>query len=210
MRLYDFPLAPSPRRVRMFLAEKGIELPTVEVDIRAAAQFDDGFRRRNPWSLVPVLELADGTCIAESGAICRYLEELHPDPPLIGRDARDRALVEMWDRRVELYGYVPLADAVRNRSPLFRDRAVPGQPSGHPQIEAVAERGLARYRLFLERLNERLEESEWIAGGHFTIADITAFVTVEFAGRVEEGIPADHEGIHRWHARVADRPSARA
>ncbi len=210
MILHEFALAPNPRRVRMFLAEKGITVPSVQVNTREAEQFGEDFRRRNPWSLVPVLELDDGTCIAESVAICRYFEERHPEPPLFGRDAVEKALVEMWNRRAELDGYVPLADAVRNRLPLFADRAVAGLPSGFPQIPAVAERGLERYRLFLERLDAHLQGSRFLAGEEFSIADITAFVTVEFAKRLEETIPESHRHLARWHGEVAARPSAGA
>lgn len=210
MILHDFALAPNPRRVRMFLAEKGITVPTVQVNTREAEQFGEEFRRRNPWSLVPVLELDDGGCIAESVAICRYFEELHPEPPLFGRDPLEKARVEMWNRRAELEGYVPLADAIRNRLPLFADRAVAGLPSGFPQIPAIAERGIQRYRLFLERLDARLADSRFLAGEDFSIADITAFVTVEFAGRIEEVIPEQHRHLARWHAAVAARPSAAA
>ncbi len=210
MILHDFASAPNPRRVRMYLSEKRITVPTVSVNTRECEQFAAGFRRRNPWCLVPVLELDDGTCIAESMAICRYFEELHPEPPLFGRGARERATVEMWNRRAELDGLLPLAEAVRNRLPLFADRAVAGFPSGFPQIAAIAERGIARYRLFLDRLDERLGASPYLAGECFSIADITAFVTVEFAARIDESPPAARHRIHRWRARVAARPSAPA
>ncbi len=210
MILHDFALAPNPRRVRMFLAEKRIMVPRMQVDIREGAQFAEDFRRRNPWSTVPVLELDDGCCIAESVAICRYFEERHPEPSLFGRDAREKARIEMWNRRAELDGYVPLADAVRNRLARFADRAVTGLPSGFPQIPAVAARGLERYRLFLERLDRRLAERRFLAGERFSIADITAFVTVEFANRIDERIPEGHRHLARWHGEVAARPSAAA
>ena len=115
MRLYDFALAPNPRRVRMFLAEKSVEIPLVEINTREKAQFAESFDAINPLHAIPVLELDDGTCIAESVAICRYIEEVHPEPPLMGTDARDKAIVEMWNRRVELVGYAAASEAVRKR-----------------------------------------------------------------------------------------------
>ncbi len=194
----------------MFLAEKRITVPTVRVDGRRREQFGENSRRRDPWSLVPLPELDDGGCIGESVAICRYLEEVHPEPPLLGRNAAGKARIEMWNRRAELDGLVPFADAVRNRLPLFADRAVAGRPSGFPRIRAIAERGIQRCRLFLERLDVRLEGSRFLAGEDFSIADITAFVTVEFAKRIEETIPERHRHLARWHAAVAARPGAAA
>ena len=126
MKLYDFALAPNPRRVRMFLAEKGVEVPSVQVNTREREQFSDAFRAINPNCQVPALELDDGTIITESVAICRYFEEIHPEPPLMGRDTVDRAIVEMWNRRMEFDGYLAVAEAVRNGLPMFEDRGLSG------------------------------------------------------------------------------------
>ncbi|MEE8608485.1 MAG: glutathione S-transferase family protein [Nitrospiraceae bacterium] len=210
MKLYDFALAPSPRRVRMFLAEKGVEVPSVQVNIREREQFGDVFRAINPYSQVPALELDDGTIITESAAICRYFEEIHPEPPLMGRDAVNRAIVEMWNRRVEFHGYLAVVEAVRNSLPMFEDRALPGVPGGAPQILALAERGKATFNRFLMRIDERLRDTAYLAGGDFTIADITAFVTIEFAGRIELGISEGYPNVAHWHGQIAARPSAEA
>jgi glutathione S-transferase len=155
MKLYDFALAPNPRRVRMFLAEKGVEVPSVQVNTREREQFSGAFRAINPNCQVPALELDDGTIITESVAICRYFEETHPEPPLIGRDTVDRAIVEMWNRRVEFDGYLAVAEAVRNSLPMFEDRALSGVPGGVPQIPALAERGKATFGRFLTRIDDR-------------------------------------------------------
>lgn len=210
MMLYTCRTAPSPRRARMFIAEKGIDVPTQEIDLRAGEHFSDDFRRRNPDATVPTLELDDGTCISESDAICAYFEALYPDPPLMGSDATSKGRVTMWNRRMEFDGYLAVAEGFRNRVPGFRDRAVPGRHKV-PQIEALAERGAQRYRDFLDDLDERLADHEFVAGCTFSVADITAFVTIEFARgalRIEPGRDQTH--LARWHEAVNSRPSARA
>lgn len=210
MKLYDFALAPSPRRVRMFLAEKGIEVEMVQVNTREREQFSDWFQKINPRGTVPVLELDDGTLIGESVAICRYFEEAHPEPALMGRDAKDKAVVEMWNRRAEIECYGPAGDVVRNSLEMFKDRGIAGSPGGVPQIAALAERGRASFGRFLERLDERLGESKFVAGDAFTIADITAFISIDFAKRGELEVPAVCSNVQRWFSEVAKRPSAEA
>lgn len=208
--LYSAPGAPSPRRARIFLAEKGIEVPVQNVDLRNGEQFADEFRRRNRCCTVPVLELDDGTCIAESDAICLYFETLHPEPALMGTDARSRALVRSWDRWAEMDGYLAVAEGFRNSFPGFKDRAVPG-PHPVAQIEALADRGVQRYRYFLEDLDARLAETPYVALETFSVADITAMVTVDFARRALEIEPGDNlTHLHRWYAEVSARPSAQA
>ena len=211
MRLFDFALAPNPRRVRMFLAEKSVEIPLVQVNTREREQFEESFKAINPLSMVPVLELDDGTCIAESVAICRYIEETHPQPPLMGTDAKDRAIVEMWNRRVEFLGYAPTAEVVRNSLPMFEDRGLSGVPAGVPQIPALVERGKQSLGRFFTLLDRQLADNQFVAGTAFTIVDITAFVTIEFAKRADVQIP-DHgtDNVLRWHAEIASRPSAAA
>jgi glutathione S-transferase len=210
MMLYDYPGAPNPRRVRMYLAEKGLEVPTVEVDLRARAQFGEAYRAVNPGCTVPALVLDDGTCIAESMAICRYFEALQPYPPLFGIDPAEKGLVEMWSRRAELDGYLPAQDVLRNTLRAFAGRALPGRDDDVPQLPELAERGRATFARFLARLDRRLDESEFLAGPRFTVADITAFVTVEFAARAKLEIPESLTHLVRWRAEVAARPSAGA
>jgi glutathione S-transferase len=211
MKLYDFALAPNPRRVRMFLAEKSVEIPLVEINTRERAQFAESFDAINPLHAVPVLELDDGTCIAESVAICRYIEEMHPEPPLMGTDARDKAIVEMWNRRVELVGYAAASEAVRNALPMFEDRGLSGVPGGVPQIPALVERGKQTLGRFFGLLDRQLGDNAFVSGERFTIADITAFVTIEFAKRVDVEIPGSGaDNVLRWHGEVASRPSASA
>jgi glutathione S-transferase len=202
MKIYQSQLAPNPRRVRFFLAEKGLQVPYEEVDIVKAVNRGDEFRQKNPLSTVPVLELDDGTCISESVAICRYFEELHPQPPLMGVDAKDRALVEMWNRRMEFNILQPIADAFRQRHDFFKGRI--RQLPDYAEVQRLnAEDGL-------NWLNQELGSRPFIAGDRFTIADITAVVAVDF-GRVSKiAIKPDQHNLARWHAEVSARPGAKA
>jgi glutathione S-transferase len=210
MKLYDFTLAPNPRRVRVFLAEKGIVVPLVQVNLRERQQFTPEFVKANPNCTVPLLELDDGTQIAESVAICRYFEELQPQPPLMGIDPTDKALVEMWNRRVEIEGFLPSADALRNTSSAFEGRALPGMPDGVPQIPALAERGRATAGRLFDKLNRQLSDRDFVTGSRFTIADITALVTIDFAARAKISALEGRDNLQRWHTRVSARPSAAA
>ena len=196
MKLYEFAIAPGPRRVRIFIAEKGIEIPSVQINTRERQQFTDEYRA--------------GTSIGESVAICRYLEETHPEPSLMGRDAKEKAVIEMWNRQAELEGYLAAVEAVRNSAPMFEDRGVAGVTGGVPQIPALAERGKQSMGRFFAKLDRRLADSSHLAGDRFSIADITAFVTIDFAKRAEIEIPDDCPNVARWFAEVGARPSAEA
>ena len=209
MKLYDFELAPNPRRVRMYLAEKGISVPSVQINLRQGEHFNEGFKRENPALIVPALVLDDGTLVTETMAICRYFEAVQPQPPLFGTTAREQALIEMWSRRAELEGFLAVAEALRNSLERFKDRALTG-PRNYAQIPALVERGKARVRAFFDDLDARLAHSEHLAGSGFSVADITAFVTVEFASWVEVKPEARHTHLLRWHGAVAARPSAKA
>ena len=208
MKLYDFSLAPSPRRVRMFIAEKEIDIPTVQINTREREQFSDEYRAVNPNCVVPTLVLDDGTCLGESVAICRYLEEIHPEPALMGRDAREKAEIEMWSRQAEFEGYLAATEAVRNAAPMFEDRGLPGVPGGVPQIPALIERGKQTLARFFPKLDRQLAANRFLVGDAFSIADITAYVAIDFAGRAEIEIPADCPDLARWFAEMGKRPSA--
>jgi glutathione S-transferase len=202
MKIYDSKTAPNPRRVRIFVAEKGIQIPYEEVDLVKAVNRGEEFRKKNPSGTVPVLELDDGTCISETVAICRYLEELHPNPPLMGVDAKDRALVEMWQRRMELELLIPIADAFRQRHDFFK-----GKIRQLPEYAEVQKKN-AEDRL--TRLNNELANRNFIAGDRYTIADITALCAIDF-GRVSKiAIQPDQANLARWHAEVSARASAKA
>lgn len=207
MLLYDCEGAPSPRRVTLFAAEKGVTLPTRQVNLRRGEHFDPAFRALNPACTVPVLVLDDGEAITESEAICRYLEVCHPEPPLMGIEALDQARVTQWQRWVDAAGLQAVIEGFRNAAPGFHDRALPG-PEPVAQIPALAERGRLRYGRFLAALDARLQASAWVAGERFSIADITALVTVDFARRALRMAPGEeHPALQAWHARMRERPA---
>ena len=209
MKLFDYKMAPNPRRVRIFLAEKGIEVETVAVDLATREQMMDDFKRVNPRLAVPALELDDGTVITESVAICRYFEELHPEPPLFGTGAKGKAIVEMWHRRVELEGLQAVADTVRNSVDFFAGRGIAG-PIDFAQIPQLAERGRQRIDWFYAMLDERLGESEFIASGDYTVADITALTACDFAKVAKKRVSDEMPNLKRWYEAVSARPSASA
>jgi glutathione S-transferase len=209
MKFYDCTTAPSPRRVRIFLAEKGITLPTVQVDLRSGEQFSDAFRAINPDCTVPALQLDDGTVIADAVAICQYLEELHPEPPLIGSIPQERAVVTAFNRGIERDGFFAAMDALRNTATGLKSRALPG-PHDYEQIPALAERGRKRLEHFYRDMDARLSGRAFVAGDRYTIADVSAMVVVDFAGRLKLAVPDDCANLKRWYAAVSARPSAKA
>ena len=209
MKLYDFAGAPNPRRVRIYLAEKGIEVPKVQVDLRTQAQLKPDYLAINPFATVPVLELDDGRRIAETIAICRYFEETHPSPPLFGRDAYDKAAVEEWQRHVEQDGFLAVGEAFRNSLAGFKGRALTGQ-HGYEQIPELGERGKQRTMRFFELLDRRLGGQEFIAGPNYSVADITALVAHDFGARAKVLVTEAMPNLRRWYAAVSARPSAGA
>ncbi|MGB0747992.1 MAG: glutathione S-transferase family protein [Magnetospiraceae bacterium] len=209
MKLFDYSLAPNCRRVRMFLAEKGVSIPMENVDLRSRDQLNEAYRAVNPRCDVPFLILDDGTGIGEVDAVCRYMEALYPDPPLYGASREDQAVVTMWNHRMFMEGLVPGMEALRNSHKFFEDRALVG-PKNYVQIPELAARGRQRLTDFFDFLDSQLADRPFIAGEIFSIADITAIVAVDFAGRVEMGPGEGHTALKRWHGAVSARPSAQA
>ena len=201
MKLYDYKPAPNPRLVRIFLAEKGIEVPTEQIDISKGENRSETFLAINPMGGLPVLELDDGTRIAETAAICRYFEELHPEPALMGQSPVQAAQVEMWRRRMELDVALPVMLCFRNTHEYFRGRYPQFQDYG----EACGKQALKR----LQWLDEELGGREFIAGDQYTIADITALIGIDFGRMVDIGVD-DLPNVQRWHQQVSARPSASA
>lgn len=210
MKLYTFPQAPSPRRVHLFIAEKGLEIEQETIDLRKGEHLEPEYAGRNPACTVPALELDDGTCLSECVAICRYLEEIQPDPPLFGRNALERALTVERDHWVEMNGTLAVVEAFRNSEAWMQDRALPGsRPVA--RIPELAERGRLRYGWFLEDLDGILAESEYVAGEAFSVADITALVTVDFARwAIKTEMPDSVEHVRAWHEKVSARDSVRS
>ncbi len=209
MRLYDCKMAPNPRRVRIFLAEKGIAVSTVEVDIVAGQNLQPEYLAVNPRGLLPTLELDDGRRIDETVAICRYLEETVPQPPLLGGTPLEKAEIESWQRHIEFDGFLAIGEVFRNTAPQFATRRVPGR-SGDVAIPEIAERARERVAAFYDMLDARLKVSEYIAGPRFSIADITALCAVDFGAWVGLGVPEGCPNVRRWHSAVSARPSAKA
>jgi glutathione S-transferase len=192
--------------VRIFAAEKGIALPTVQVDLRNGEQFSEAFRAINPDCTVPALMLDDGTVIADAVAICGYLEELHPEPPLIGATPLERALVTALNRQIERDGFFAAMDAFRNTAKGLKGRALPG-PHDYEQIPELAARGRVRVEHFFRAMDARLADREFVAGSRFTIADISTLVLAELADRAKMSIPQECAHLRRWYTAVAARPS---
>jgi glutathione S-transferase len=209
MKFYDCSTAPSPRRVRIFMTEKGIEMPTVQVDLRNGEQLSEAFRKINPRCTVPVLELDDGTRLTDTLAICHYLESEFPEPNLMGRDGREQALVLNWHEQVMTEGFLAGAEALRNVAKGFANRALTG-PKNFGQIPELAERGRARLADFMAVLDSRLAESPYVALDRFTLADICAYVCVDFAGWIKLPVLEEWSHIRRWHGDLSARPSASA
>ena len=210
LKLYQSAASPNSRRVRMFLAEKGIAIPLVPVDLAKSEQHSDAYRAINPRRVVPTLVLEDGTAIGEVLAIWRYLEEVCPMPPLLGSTPKDKALVTMWERRAELEGFAAVMEGVRNAADRLKGRAIAG-PHNYEQIPALVERSKLRAKDFYADLNARLTEDPFVAGNHFSAADITALVTVDFATKAMSfPAPADHRALNNWYENVSSRPGAKA
>jgi glutathione S-transferase len=203
MKLFDAGRAPNPRRVRIFLAEKGIEVPTEQVDLGKLQQRTDAYTAINPMQRVPALVLDDGTVIAESIAICRYFEALAPDPPLFGRGALDSALVEMWSRRAEFHLYLPVSNVFQHLHPGLKALI-------DPQVPAWGEANKPRVFEFLQFLDGELKSRPYVAGKDYTVADITALVAVDFMRVSKLAVPDDLANVRRWHEAVSARPSAGA
>jgi glutathione S-transferase len=196
-------MAPNPRRTRIFLAEKGIEVPTEQVDMMAFQHKTPEYTAINPLQRMPALVLDDGTVIAESLAICRYFDALQPEPALFGTGAKEIGLIEMWSRRCENNLFATVAAVFRHTHPAMKELEV-------PQVPAWAEVNKPRVMDFLKLLDRQLSEHEFIAGDRYSVADITAQVTIDFMKVPRLAVPEELTNVKRWHAAVSARPSARA
>jgi len=210
MKLYVWGVAPNPRRVKVYLAEKGLDVPTEDAGIPNEPALKPEFLQSGAHRRVPLLVLDDGTQIGEAMAICRYFETLHPEPALMGTDARERAEVEMWERVAENEGMQAAAEFFRNSRKTFAGRALSGMPGATEQIPALVERGKQRLAWFYDKIDARLGQSEFLGGKRYSVADITALCTLDFAKRVGAEPPAEKKNLARWHAAVSARPSAKA
>ena len=210
MKIYDWAAAPNPKRLRMFLVEKGItNIEIVQVS-GENLRLKPEYVAKYPQAMVPMLELDDGRQIGESIAICRYFEELYPNPPLLGRDPYERAIVDMWERRAFDEGMMAAGEVFRNTAEAFKDRGLPGFATAVPQLPELVQRGRDRLDKFFKKFDEQLGKTRFIAGDQFTLADCTLYCSIELAGWSDIGIPADCKNLQRWWKEVSDRPSAKA
>ena len=203
MKLYDGGRAPNPRRVKIYLAEKGLTVPMEQVDLGQMAHKSPEYTAINPIQQVPALQLDDGTIICESIAICRYFEVLHPEPPLFGQGAKEEALVDMWQRRMEFRLLLQVAHVFRNSHPAMKEMEV-------PQVPAWAEANKPRVMEFLAVLDRELKDRPFIAGDRYTVADITGMISVDFLKPAKLAVPEGLTNLKRWHDEVSARPSAKA
>jgi glutathione S-transferase len=208
MKLYNWQFAPNCRRVRMMVLEKGLDLPAIEEVIGDHLRLVPSFIETWRHAMVPMMELDDGTRIGEAMAICRYIEDVHPEPNLMGKDAKEKAKVEMWERRAYDEGLIGTAEVFRNSHPDFVDRGLPGRLDPVPQIPALIDRGRGRVSRFYHKFDEQLRDNPYVAGNRFTVADITALCSIDFAKMNQLDIPDDCPNVARWYEEVSSRPSA--
>lgn len=206
MTLYDYPRAPSPRRARVFLAEKGVPHDTVIVDLGAQEQLTDDFRAINPHCTVPALRLDSGQVLTDNAAIHAYIESAYPEPPLLGITPEEKADIASWNARIEQDGFAAVAESLRNAAPAMAGRALTG-PVDYAQIPALIERGATRFDHFMAMLNGNLADRAFIATDRFSLADISAYVVVDFARVIRRKPGDDHPHLIRWRDRIAARPS---
>ena len=209
MKLYDYKQAPNPRRVRIFMAEKGIEIETVQVNLMKLEQHSDAYKKINPLGEVPTLQLDDGSCISQTNAICQYLEDIFPETPLYGRNPLERAQVESQNHFIQMNGILAGGEAFRNASPNFKNRALSG-PHAYAQIPELAERGLLRIDTLFAFLDKHFARQQFLVGDYFSVADITAFCTLGLTRWVKKAIPSECIHLQRWFDQVSSRPSSKA
>jgi glutathione S-transferase len=204
--LYDCSTAPSPRRARILLAEKGVTHETIQVDLRNGEQMSDAYHQINPLCTVPALRTETGLVLTDNAAITAYVEARYPEPPLLGVTPEEKAEVASWNWRIEFEGLMAIADALRNSTPAMAKRALPG-PVDYVQIPELAKRGLARLQHFFVTLNDRLADREFVVTDRFSIADITAVVAVDFARVVKVKPDERHPHLQHWRVAMANRES---
>jgi glutathione S-transferase len=206
---YDCATAPSPRRARILLAEKGMLVDAVQIDLSQGEQLGAAYQAINPQCTVPAMRLDDGTVLPDNAAIAAWAEAVQPEPPLLGRTPLDKAQVASWNARIEFEGLLAVAEAFRNTSPAMKDRALTGAASV-PQIPELAERGRARALRFIDTLEAHMAGRDFVVGDHFTLADITAVVMIDFARIIKFKLGDTHPELLRWRTALAARPSLHA
>ena len=207
MKLYNFTPAANALRVEMFLSEKNIKLETVQVNVREDEIFKEPYNTMNPFNCVPFLELDDGTVISETISICRYLESIYPTPSLFGKNSKDEAIIDMWNRRIELDGFLPLLHSVRNKTSFFAGKVIPGTRNKMKQSPELVIRGIEMFKILLNRIEPHLEHNQFISGERFSIADITGHFMLYLSKILKIDIKKEYVNVFRWQVELEKRTS---
>jgi glutathione S-transferase len=207
MKLYNFTPAANALRVEMFLSEKNIKLETVQVNVREDEIFKEPYNTMNPFNCVPFLELDDGTVISETISICRYLESIYPTPSLFGKNSKDEAIIDMWNRRIELDGFLPLLHSVRNKTSFFAGKVIPGTRNKMKQSPELVIRGIEMFKILLNRIEPHLEHNQFISGERISIADITGHFMLYLSKILKIDLKKEYVNVFRWQVELEKRTS---
>ena len=207
MKLYNFTPAANAQRIQMFLIEKNIEIETIQLNVREDEIFKEPYNTMNPFNCIPFLELDDGTIICETMSICRYLEELYPEPCLFGTNSKERALIDMWNRRLELDGFLPLIHSLRNKTSFFIGKVIPGTRNEVKQLPELVQRGIEMFEILLDRIDPHLLNNQFISGNNFSVADITGHFMMNLSKILKIEIKNDYPNAYRWQNELSTRQS---
>ena len=207
MKLYTFAPAANALRVEMFLREKELKLETISVNVREDELFKEPYASMNPFNCIPFLQFDDGTIITETISICRYLDEQSKSPKLFGDDIKEQAIIDMWNRRIELDGFLPLLHSVRNKTSFFKGKVVPGTRNEIDQSPEIVVRGIEMFKIFLSRTEPHLSNNKFIAGEKFSVADITAHFMFNLSKILKIDLEDEYKNVFRWKSELEDRPS---
>ena len=207
MKLYTFAPAANALRVEMFLREKELKLEKISVNVREDELFKEPYKSMNPFNCIPFLELENGTIITETISICRYLDEQNKTPKLYGNDKEERAIIDMWNRRIELDGFLPLLHSVRNKTSFFKGKVVPGTRTNITQSTEIVERGIEMFNILLNRIDPHLSENKFLLGDKFSIADITSHFMFNLSNMLKIDFVQKYKNVYRWKSDLEKRPS---
>ena len=207
MKLYTFAPAANALRVEMFLREKELKLETISVNVREDELFKEPYNSMNPFNCIPFLELENGTIITETISICRYLDEQSNSSKLFGNDTEERAIIDMWNRRIELDGFLPLLHSVRNKTSFFKGKVVPGTRTSITQSPEIVERGIEMFSILLNRIEPHLSENKFLLGDKFSIADITGHFMFNLSNMLKIDFGQKYKNVYRWKSDLEKRPS---
>lgn len=207
MKLYTFAPAANALRVEMFLREKELKLETISVNVREDELFKEPYNSMNPFNCIPFLELENGTIITETISICRYLDEQSNSSKLFGNDTEERAIIDMWNRRIELDGFLPLLHSVRNKTSFFKGKVVPGTRTSITQSPEIVERGIEMFDILLNRIEPHLSKNKFLLGDKFTIADITSHFMFNLSNMLKIDFGQKYKNVYRWKSNLEKRPS---